>query len=469
MTLKRKFSLVVFLSAVSVAVIIGLFSYYQLKNTLLEGINQKIEAIAKGHSNTIQEWSISKANAIEALATYLGKEDVSQESLQLASDAGDFSLAYFGSSDGKMLMNDLMDSLPEGYDPRIRPWYKSAVVSGNVEFTKPYIDATTGKLIISAAKVVNKGGAVEGVVGADLYINAVTSAVLNVNLEGKGDAILVHKNGEILAHKNSDLIQKDFSTELGYSFDSLSTKSLVEVSSKGMALLASKISIPNTDWLVVYELNESKVLAPLNSLIILLIVAAVTTALIVSGVMGVVSAKLLSGITQVNAVLKQISQGQGDLTIRIPQTSNDEVGMLAKYFNDFLETLSAMVQDIKGMSSNLNDLAQNTTRLTTQSTQDLQVQLDEVTMVATAVGQMSAATHEIASNADNTATSAKAAHDQSLEGNKVVLKSSDSINNLAGQVQSAATVMGDLDEQVQGISSILLTIQDIAEKLTCLH
>ncbi|MCO4786785.1 MAG: hypothetical protein KC467_12765 [Marinomonas atlantica] len=96
------------------------------------------------------------------------------------------------------------------------------------------------------------------------------------------------------------------------------------------------------------------------------------------------------------------------------------------------------------------------------------MQLNEITMVATAVSQLSTATQEIAINAEHTAGASQEAAESSNEGSRVVNAAQTEIKNLANEVHQASEIITNLDTHVQGISSILLTIQDIAEKTNLL-
>ena len=222
------------------------------------------------------------------------------------------------------------------------------------------------------------------------------------------------------------------------------------------------------NWTIVFELDRGAVMAPLNKLLFTLVPAAIVIALLVSLVMSVISSKLLAGISQVSRALEEISQGEGDLTKRIEIDSKDEVGQLAAHFNRFLGTLGGLISDIKTMSRSLNSLAHDSKTLSLQSSRELGVQLNEITMVATAVSQLSTATQEIALNAENTAGASREAADTSNEGSRIVSGSQQEIKNLATEVHQASEIISNLDVHVQGISSILLTIQDIAEKTNLL-
>ncbi|MGO3346644.1 MAG: methyl-accepting chemotaxis protein [Marinomonas sp.] len=469
MTLQRKFSLVVFASAIIVALIVGFFGYFQLKNNIVEGLNTQVSSIAQGESKTISEWVHWKTSAINSLSHHFKEHDFTTAALLQTETSGDFDLAYMGTTGGEMIQSH-DSSLPSGYDPRSRPWYDLALHADNVMFTAPYIDAITQKMVITAAqKVINDNG-IRGVVGADIPLDSIIEGVLSIKMLTNSRVFLTNNEGLIIAHPNDKFVLKNMNATLGYGLDTVTNSNgkLVSIESTQGEVLVTGMSIPDTNWVICFQLDKTTAMAPLQKLLTYLIIAMIFAALITSFAMALVSRKLLAGIHQVNTVLAEMNNGQGDLTARIPETSKDEIGDLARHFNGFLYTLAGIVTEIKTLSANLNLLAQDSHRLTSQSSHDLSVQLDEVTAVATAVGQMSTATHEIAANAENTANASKEAFQNSQLGSKQVIKSKDSISDLATQVTDSASIIGNLDQQVQGISGILVTIQNIAEQTNLL-
>jgi len=464
MTLRRKFSLLVFGCAVMTAFIVCAISYTQLKSSINQSIQNEISAVGNGQVEKIVEWKASKEAAVSALASYLSHSEPTLETLQQATNAGRFALGYLGSATGVMLQNDPSAILPSDYDPRKRPWYKDAQKTQAVIFTSPYVGASSGKLMITAAQTVQKNGQRIGVAGADINLDDVTRGVLDVELAGEGRAYLANKDGVVLADIDKGHYNKTVKEVFGYQLSDLKDSEIVTINGE----LVAKFDVPNSNWTIVFELDRGAVMAPLNKLLFTLVPAAIVIALLVSLVMSVISSKLLAGISQVSRALEEISQGEGDLTKRIEIDSKDEVGQLAAHFNRFLGTLGGLISDIKTMSRSLNSLAHDSKTLSLQSSRELGVQLNEITMVATAVSQLSTATQEIALNAENTAGASREAADTSNEGSRIVSGSQQEIKNLATEVHQASEIISNLDVHVQGISSILLTIQDIAEKTNLL-
>ena len=89
-------------------------------------------------------------------------------------------------------------------------------------------------------------------------------------------------------------------------------------------------------------------------------------------------------------------------------------------------------------------------------------------MVATAVTQMASATQEIAHNAESTATAAQQSSHSSESGRERVQQTRHTITRLADEVGNATGVISELSRHAQEISSVLATIQGIAEQTNLL-
>src|SRR5690606_23010978 len=94
--------------------------------------------------------------------------------------------------------------MPEGYDPRTRPWYKDAMAAGGSTLTEPYVDAATGKLIITIATPAGSSG----VAGGDLSLDTLVQIINSLDFDGIGYAFLISADGKILVHPDKNLVMK---------------------------------------------------------------------------------------------------------------------------------------------------------------------------------------------------------------------------------------------------------------------
>jgi len=95
------------------------------------------------------------------------------------------------------------------YDPRTRPWYKNTLEEGSTTWTSPYIFYTSKTPGITvAAPVFDSEGQIEGVIGIDMEIAAISSFLANLRIGESGTAFILGKNGDVLAHPDPTKIKK---------------------------------------------------------------------------------------------------------------------------------------------------------------------------------------------------------------------------------------------------------------------
>ena len=176
--------------------------------------------LAKQTSKLINDYLESKITIVEAVTAQVSKIDINKHNnvliskLQLGRDAGNFSDLYIGyKKDGSLLISsgNIYSIEKNQYDARTRPWYIKAQKEMKSIISKPYIDATTKKLIISIATPLIIDGKLTGVIGSDIFLDTVVDTILNLKLENSGLAYLIDHNGKILIHKNKSLLNTNSS------------------------------------------------------------------------------------------------------------------------------------------------------------------------------------------------------------------------------------------------------------------
>ncbi|MBQ2183389.1 MAG: response regulator, partial [Lachnospiraceae bacterium] len=92
---------------------------------------------------------------------------------------------------------------PDDYNPYERDWYKAAVkADGDVAIVEPYLDAQSGDIIISFAKLLSDK---KNSVSLDVSLNHIQETVEEININGNGYGMVIDKNGDIIAHKDATL------------------------------------------------------------------------------------------------------------------------------------------------------------------------------------------------------------------------------------------------------------------------
>lgn len=101
----------------------------------------------------------------------------------------------------------LLEDQPEdNYDPRARPWYKSALTAEGPVWSKPYIFFTSSNPGMTVAQVVSDKGGPIAVIGADFEISDISRLLSQVNLGTNGLAVIVNQEGQVLAHPRESIL-----------------------------------------------------------------------------------------------------------------------------------------------------------------------------------------------------------------------------------------------------------------------
>ncbi len=177
---------------------------------------------------------------------------------------------------------------------------------------------------------------------------------------------------------------------------------------------------------------------------------------------------ILEPLKATNTMLKDIAQGDGDLTIRVPVNTKDEIGDLGINFNAFVEKLQSIISEIAGATSQLAASAEEMAAVTKQTSVGVDRQKQETEQVASAITEMTATVQEVASNAERASTAAADADSEAKEGNQIVSNTVQAISELAHEVEGSAQVIEKLKGDSENIGTVLDVIKGIAEQTNLL-
>lgn len=166
--------------------------------------------------------------------------------------------------------------------------------------------------------------------------------------------------------------------------------------------------------------------------------------------------------------INELSEGNGDLTARLPITSGDEVGELRVVVNKFVEQLHGMITKIITEVNLLTSESHSLKDAGNELSVIADTQLNETTQVATMVEEMTATVHEVSQNTSIAAQSTQEADNKTKGLKNVVSQTIDNIDRLAGKVDHATTVIEKLSADSDTIGTVLDVIRGIAEQTNLL-
>jgi methyl-accepting chemotaxis protein len=226
---------------------------------------------------------------------------------------------------------------------------------GRTIFTDPYIDMITGKLVISLVKGVSYQGKIIGMAGADVSLDTLYDYVNEEAVYDYGLAVIeerktyiIHPSGVYITHKDNSLVmEKDFFEQYGLQDYRSQIFSKDGFYSGSGDFIISSMYIPITGWTVVSVMPRSTIYRMGTRTSTIAIVLNIIILPIILFVFRLVVKKKMKPIINMSQALKEISEGEGDLTKTINIDSRNEIGDLAHYFNLTLEKIKGLVGVIK--------------------------------------------------------------------------------------------------------------------------
>jgi methyl-accepting chemotaxis protein len=209
----------------------------------------------------------------------------------------------------------------------------------------------------------------------------------------------------------------------------------------------------NTAWLA-----SAKVAAGVGTLCLILL-------LVVSRQ---VSRSIFVRLDDVVSRMKDVAEGEGDLTKRIEVTSNDELAELGKWFNTFMEKLERIIIQVAKNTLQIASATEAISATSKQQAHGAEAQSHQTNQVATAMQEMSITVAQISENSNAAANSSRMAAEAARQGGKVVEETLSGMRAIAGSVGESAKRVEELGKRSEEIGDISAVIDGIAAQTNLL-
>lgn len=342
--------------------------------------------------------------------------------------------------------------LPQGYDPRRRQWYIDATgLNGKIAYSEVYIDAMTGKNTITVSKAMyDNQGKQTGVCGIDLALDELATQLAKTKIGKNTEILIVDKKDRLISSSSEERISKlsnDRNKEEMISFvKGIKEKALKE------PIFIKHIKIEKQGWEIyaVYDRDaETEMLKSIliNNVVMVLImsVLAIFVSLILSG-------NIVKRIKKTARGLYEISEGNGDLTVRIPVHGTDEISQIAIYFNKTIEKIHSTMIDV---TAETNVLGQASDELTdnmqgaSSNIEEVKVNIESTQREV--LGQEASVT-QVASTVEE------------------IIRTIKSLNaRIENQAMSVSQSSSSIEQMVANIVSITKTLQKSADVISNLY
>ena len=470
-----KFSHKILLAASGVVVLafalFTLYNDYLQRKTIQQNLNSSVQQAGALTASSVQNWLSGRILVLESLAQNVAHQGASADLPGLVDQSAftsNFQFTYVGQVNGAFTQRPDA-KMPDGYDPRQRPWYKQAVAADRTMLTPPYM-AAVGGLVVTIAMPVKKHGELLGVVGGDLSLETLVNIINAVDFGGIGHAFLVSADGQVIVSPDKAQVMKNLKDIYpGANVQISQGTQDVRLNQQERILSFTPVNgLPNAKWYIGLSIDRDKAYAALGqfrtSALIAMFVAVSAIAVLLSLLIQV----LMRPLTTMGRAMQDIAQGEGDLTRRLAVQSKDEFGELGGAFNQFVERIHASISEVSSATRQVHDLSQRVMASSNASLVGSDEQSARTNSVAAAINELGAATQEIARNAADASQHASGASDQADDGRQVVEQTIRAMTELSQKISLSCTQIETLNASTDNIGHILDVIKGISQQTNLL-
>lgn len=285
---------------------------------------------------------------------------------------------YIGTESGLSYRFSRGNGYNPDYDPRKRDWYKVAVASPDKLVWLPtYLDSYGHICITAAMSYRDSSGKIAGVVASDVYLTSIVENTMKLKIGNTGSCFILDAGLNFIAHPKMD--EQGFNTELSQHINDASFIELLktanagikETSYEGKNSYIAFSKLKENGWLFCASIETDEVIAPavqakadsdaltersqqqmqrlLFSIFRLFMIFFAVIGIILIMLSFAVSGSITRPIVELASSVREV--GEGNFDHKISVRSKDEVGQLARRFNEMQDNLKIYLENLKKVTA----------------------------------------------------------------------------------------------------------------------
>jgi len=335
-------------------------------------------------------------------------------------------------------------------------WFQAAM-RGEKTIMEPSISALDGKLIIRfVVPIYDNNKNVSGALSAVALASWLSDAIDDIVVGKTGGCYLIDAKGNVVAHKTESLVaEKANSQEKSktnadlISLANFEAKAISNPKSEvgyytyhNVQNIASHARLTTANWTVIVKAPVSDFTQAIQTLQFSICIIGIMILLLSLIVVYIIALKIIKPIRNTVNALHGIAEGDGDLTVRLPLTGNDEITELSFYFNQTIEKIGTSVKEVE---KNVNDMEEVGSELSSNMT------------------ETASSIHEISSNIESvkqqTVTQARSVTDTASTMEEIIRTIKQLNASIENQAASVAESSSSIEQMVANIASITTTLE----------
>ncbi|UTC62808.1 methyl-accepting chemotaxis protein [Treponema sp. OMZ 787] len=361
-------------------------------------------------------------------------------------------IEYFGISDKNGIRYSIDGS---SFFVGDREWYKEAIAGRNF-ISEPIGNRKTGHLeIILSVPIYDDEQNILGVFSAGVNGLALSDLIDDIVIGETGGCYIIGASGTTIADKDRQIVE-DQENSIKSAESEPELKSIADfeqkvLSSSGAGLgkftyegekeIAAYSPMKTTKWKIIVSAPVGELTRSLKLLKITMRLIGITILIVSIILTAVIALTIVKPIISAVKALKNIADGDGDLTVRLPIKRNDEITDLSKYFNRTIEKIG---NSIKTVGSGTQEMEQIGNELASNMT------------------ETASAIHQISTNIEGVKQQALTQAASVTETSATIEQIIKTITQLNGMIESQAVSVAEsssaIEQMVGNISSITQTL-----------
>ena len=345
-------------------------------------------------------------------------------------------------------------------------WFQASI-NGEKNTTEPYIDSQNNVFITFSLPVYDDNRNIIGVLGADVDGLWLSDQIDDIVVGKTGYCYILGLTGTTIASKDLTEVEKmenaQETVKTDSSFKSIASfeKMAVEIDEpsigfyeyKGISKIASYATMKTTDWTVIISAPKDEFMGTVDELRLEMILIGFGVLAVSLVIVFFVARAMIKPVNVVVNALKDIAEGEGDLTVRLPVHGNDEVTDLSEYFNETIEKIGSSIKSVGESSEDMtnigNELASNMTE-TASAVHQISANIDGVKQQALT---QAASVTETAATIEEIIRTIKQLNGSIENQAASVAESSSAIEQMVGNIASITQTLGKTDDVIKTLAS----------------
>ena len=347
-----------------------------------------------------------------------------------------------------------------------REWFQAAR-SGKPFISEPLLSVTTQKLIqVISVPIYDNNHQIIGVLSADINGLWLSEQIKDIVVGQTGDCSIFGQTGTFIADRDRTLVEKQVNmheeAKKNAAFRSVAAFIDTAVESDQSAIgfyeykdkkkIGSYATIKALDWAITVTAPYNEFMGTVNTLQTSMIIIGVVILVIALAIVYLIAGAMVKPVQTAVEALKNIAQGEGDLTVRLPLIGNDEITDLSEYFNQTITKIGASIRQVGLNSNNMeeigDELASNMTE-TASAVNQISANIDGVKQQAMT---QAASVTETAATIEEIVRTIKQLNGSIETQAASVAQSSSSVEEMVANIASIGQTLGKTDEAIKKLT-----------------